>query len=65
MDLKKCFYSGSKKLELNKETLTSGDNPKNMHDVTLDDPKNLDDVFTEGLSSPDCAKILYSCIKNL
>ena len=65
MDLKKHFNSVIKKRELNSETLTSGDDPKKIRDGSLDDSNNLDDVFTEGLSSPDCAKILYNFIKNV
>ena len=65
MDLKKYFNSGSKKRELSRETSTSGDNPKKIRDGSLDDYNNPDDVFTEGLSSLDCVKILYNCIKNV
>ena len=65
MDLKKCFNSGSKKRDLSSETSTSGDDPKKIRDSSLDDSNNPDDVFTEGLSSPDCVKILYNCIKNV
>ena len=65
MDLKKYFNSGSKKRDLSSETSTSGDDPKKIRDGSLDDSNNPDDVFTEGLSSPDCAKILYNCIKNV
>ena len=65
MDLKKNFNSGSKKRDLSKETSTSGDDPKKTGDASLDDSNNPDDVFTEGLSSPDCVKILYNCIKNV
>ena len=32
---------------------------------SLDDSNNPDDVFTERLSSPDCAKSLYNCTKNV
>ena len=65
MDLKKYFNSGSKKRDLSSETSTSGDDPKKIRDGSLDDSNNPDDVFTEGLSSPDCVKILYNCIKNV
>ena len=65
MDLKKHFDSGSKKRELSSETSTSGDDPKKIRGGSLDDSNNPDDVFTEGLSSPDCVKILYNCINNV
>ena len=65
MDLKKYFNSGSKKRDLSSETSTSGDDPKKIRDGSLDDSNNPDDIFTEGLSSPDCVKILYNCIKNV
>ena len=65
MDLKKYFNSGSKKRDLNSETSTSGDDPKKIREGSLEDANNSDDVFTDGLSSPDCVKILYNCIKNV
>ena len=65
MDLKKYFNSASKKQELSRETLTSGDDPKKIRDGSLDDSNNPDDVFTEGLSSPDCVKVLYNSIRNI
>ena len=64
MDLKKYFNTGSTKRDLSSETSTSGADPKKIRDGSLDDFNNPDDVFTEGLSSPDCVKILYNCIKN-
>ena len=65
MDLKKYFNSGSKKRDLSSETSTSGDDPKKIREGSLDDSSNPDDVFTEGLSSPDCVKVLHNCIKNV
>ena len=65
MDLKKYFNSGSKKRDLSSEISTSGDDPKKICEGSLEDANNPDDVFTEGLSSPDCVKILYNCIKNV
>ena len=47
------------------ETSTSVDDSKKMRDGSLDYSNNPDDVFTERLSSPDCVKILYNCIKNV
>ena len=65
MDLKEYFNSGSKKRDLSSETSTSGNDPKKIREGSLEDANNPDDVFTEGLSSPDCVKILYNCIKNV
>ena len=65
MDLKKYFNSGSKKQDLSSETSTSGGDPKKIRGGSLDNSNNLDDVFTEELSFPDCVKILYDCIKTV
>ena len=61
MDLKNYFNSRSKKRELSSETLTSGDDPNKIRDGSF----NMDDVFAEGLSSPNCVEILRNCIKNV
>ena len=58
MDLKKYFNSCSKKRDLSSEISTSGDDPKKIRNGSLDDSSNPDNVFAEGLSSPDCVKIL-------
>ena len=65
MDLKKHFSSGSKKREFSSENSTSSNDPERIRDGSLDDSNNPDDVFTEGLSSPDCVKILYNSIRNI
>ena len=65
IDFKKYFNGGSQKRELSSETSTNGDDPKKIHNGSLDDSNNLDDVFTEGLPSPDCVKILYKCTENV
>ena len=65
MDLKKHFNSGSKKRDVSSETSTSGDDPKKIGDGSFDDSNNPNDIFTVGLSSPDCVKILYNCIRNV
>ena len=65
VDLKKYFNSGSKKRDLSSETSTSGNDLKKIRKGSLDDANNPDDIFTEGLSSPDCVKSLYNCIKNV
>ena len=66
MELQEYFDSASKKRELSSKTSTSGDDPKEIRDGSLDDSNNLDDIFTQGLSSPDCVKVLiYHCIKGM
>ena len=65
MNLKKYFNSGCKKREHISETTTTDKNPKKIHDGSLDDSNNPDDVFTQGLFSPSCVKILCNCIKNV
>ena len=59
MDLKKYFNSGSKKRDSSRETSPSGGDPEKIHDGSLDDSNNPDDVFT------DYVKILYNCIKDV
>ena len=58
VDLQKYFNSGSKKRELSSKTSTSGDDPKMIHDGSLDNSNIPDGTFTEALFSPDCVKIL-------
>ena len=41
------------------------DNSENVRHGSLKDSKDRDDVFTDGISSPDCVAILYNCIKNV
>ena len=65
MDLKKYFNSFSKKRDFSRETSTNSDDPKKIRDGSLDNSNNPDDFFIEGLSSPDCVKMLYKCIKNV
>ena len=37
---------------------------KKQQEGSLNDSENLDDIFVEGLQSPDCAAILVNCIKS-
>ena len=64
MDFIKFF--DNKKRELSSQS-NSGDDPKRFCtevDSFLDDSVN-DEVFTEGLQSPQCIKILIKCLRNL
>ena len=38
---------------------------KKQHEGSLNDSQNVDNIFPEGLSSPDCVAILVNCIKNV
>ena len=38
---------------------------KKQHEGSLNDSQNVDNIFPEGLSSPDCVAILVNCIKNM
>ena len=48
-----------------KDNSTNGDDPKKQHEGSLNDSQNVDNIFTEGLSSPDYVTILINCIKNM
>ena len=64
MDFIKFF--DNKKRELSSQS-NSGDDPKRFCievDSFFDDSVN-DVVFTEGLQSPQCVKILIKCLRNL
>ena len=65
MDLRKYFNRGSKKREISSETSRSSNDPKKIGDGSLHDSNNPDDASSEGLSSTDCVKILYNCIKSV
>ena len=45
-----------------KKHFNSGSKKRDLSSETSNNP---DDVLTEGLSSHDCVKILYNCIKNV
>ena len=38
---------------------------KKQCEDSLNDSQNVDNIFSEGLSSPDCVAILVNCIKNV
>ena len=65
MVISKFFNSSSKKRDLSDQSC-SGEEPKkarigSLHDSTV----SLDDVFTEGMKSPECLHILVNCRKNI
>ena len=64
MDLKKYFAGSGKKRELSNNS-TIGDDPKKQREDSLNNSQNVDDIFSEGLSSPDCVAILVNYIKNV
>ena len=64
MDLKKYFAGSGKRHELSGNS-TIVDNPKNQLWGSLNDSQNVNDIFSERLSSPDCVAILVNCIKNV
>ena len=64
MDLKKYFTGSGKKGEL-RDKSTNSDHPKKQREGSLNDSQNVDDIFSEGLFSPDCVAVLVICIKNV
>ena len=64
MDLKKYFTGSGKKGELSDKS-TNSDHPKKQREGSLNDSQNVDDIFSEGLFSPDCVAVLVICIKNV
>ena len=64
MDLKKYFTGSGKKGELSHKS-TNSDHPKMQHEGSLNDSQNVDDIFSEGLFSPDCIAVLVIGIKNV
>ena len=57
MDLKKYFARSGKKRELS----DNGDDTKKQREGTLNESQNVYDIFTEGLTSPDCVDNLVNC----
>ena len=65
MDISKFFNSSSKKRDLSDQTC-NGEEPKQAREGSLNDSSvSLDDVFTEGMKSPECLHILVNCTKNI
>lgn len=65
MALKRYFIRCNKKRELSSDNSINGDDLKLMCDISLKNFKRVDDIFTEGLSSRNCAAILYNNIINV
>ena len=64
MGIKKYSAGSGKKREVS-DVSKNGDNLKKQHEGSLNNSQNADDIFAEGLSSPDCVAILVNCIKNV
>ena len=65
MDISKFFNSSSKKRDLSDQS-SNGEEPKNARESSLNDSSvSLDDIFTEGMKSPECLHILVNCMKNI
>ena len=65
IDISKFFNSSSKKGDLSDQSC-SGEEPKKASEGSLNDSSvTLDDVFTEGMKSPECLHILVNCMKNI
>ena len=70
IDITKFFQRGTQKHDLS-DKCEAGEDPKKVREGRLDCSQIsqtsdiLDDIFTESLSSPDCAAILFNCLKNL
>ena len=58
MDISRFSNSSSKKRDLSNQSC-NGEEPKKAREGSLNDSSvSLDDVFTEGMKSPECT---YSC----
>ena len=65
MDISKFFNSSSKKRDLRDQSC-SGEETRKAREGSLNDPNvSLDDVFTEGMKSPECLHVLVNCMKNI
>ena len=65
MDISKFFNSSSKKRDLSGQ-FCNGEEPKRASESSLNDSSvPLDDVFTEGMKSPECLHIFVNCMKNI
>ena len=61
----KFFNSSSKKGDLSDQSC-NGEEPKKMRECSLNDSTvSLDNVFPEGMKSPECLHILVNCMKNI
>ena len=65
MDISKFFNSSSKKRDLRNQSC-SGEETRKAREGSLNGSNvSLDDVFTEGMKSPECLHILVNCMKNI
>ena len=65
MNISKNFNSLSKKRALSNQSW-NGEESKKVRECSLNDSSaSLDDLFTEGLKSPECLHILVNCMKNI
>ena len=65
MDISKFFNSSSKKRDLSNQSCND-EEPKKAREASSNDSSvSLDDVFTEGMKSPECLHILVNCMKNI
>ena len=66
----KFFQKRTKKHDLSDKSET-GEDPKKVREQSLEFSQISqtsdipDDIFTKSLKSPDCAAILFNCLKNL
>ena len=65
MDIAKYF--DRKKRELNSNSSADEAAAKKQHEESLYSSMELDkdDVFAQGLKSPECVKLLFNCLQNL
>ena len=65
MDIAKFF--DRKKRELSSNSSVDEAAAKEQHEESLNDSMGLDkdDVFAQGLNSPECVKLLFNCLQNL
>ena len=61
----KIFNSSSKKRDLNDQSCNEEESKKAREGNLNDSSVSLDDVFTEGMNSPDCLHILVNWMINI
>ena len=66
MDIAKCFERRKRELSSNNSTEEEA-SLKKSREENPDDSMGLetDDAFSQGLTSPECTKILFNCLLNL
>ena len=58
------FFLGNKKRDLSDKS-RNGDDAKKVKENTESTGSLSDEVFGDGLNSPECAKILVNCLRNI